>query len=514
MALDPKKTVTFRCMENGLLTYEMLKEISQAKKVREQDYSAINLDIPHTNASTNLSIVPDENYDKNVEHHQLLESKAQQYSSEWRENDLPSRVKDAEVVVVGQGSINTANKWRESLNEANEELKKLKPSQHEYITASEDEGSAKVSRQAREFYAKPTTREQRGKHLRPIAYLRTSIHDELSRADFIKCNGVNIPIDQFAWVYADMELRGYTGRLLIIVDNGSQKCNKCNKGMSHVLDSVQDSDFGAVFMTTPNRAFEDAVAFQMLLQAEQIYPGLKIYCSQDTGKCRMEGARKVTERKIRRQAVTDEYNTTRSRLDERFASTLSVSHLQLHNRMKRAASWRITRNRLETVSSIQISLYGSPSPWIPKAVQLMNKRKRGDRPNENDVQKRQKTDASNHSTTIQKQAYTIHKSYTSRTTNTLEGYTDLHPNDILPLNWPSRTNPNFQQVIENLKTRYQSEPYQVQQQIAGMVVTHWKQTQRGRFVKQVFDSNGQPRWKVLDDDAARERCTLAFKALA
>ena len=105
------------------------------------------------------------------------------------------------------------------------------------------------------------------------------------------------------------------------------------------------------------------------------------------------------------------------------------------------------------------------------------------------------------------------KRKTKPTTNTLEGYTDLHPNDILPLNWPSRTNVNFQQVIENLKTRYQSEPYQVQQQIAGMVVTHWKRTQRGRFVGQVFD-DGQPQWKVLDDDAARERCTLAFKALA
>ena len=56
------------------------------------------MNIPHYNASTNLSIVPDQNYEKNVEHHQLLESKAEQYNREWRKNGLPSRVKDAEVV--------------------------------------------------------------------------------------------------------------------------------------------------------------------------------------------------------------------------------------------------------------------------------------------------------------------------------------------------------------------------------------------------------------------------------
>ena len=88
----------------------------------------------------------------------------------------------------------------------------------------------------------------------------------------------------------------------------------------------------------------------------------------------------------------------------------------------------------------------------------------------------------------------------------------MFPNDILPPDWPAPANANFHQVIENLKTRYQSEPHQVQQQIAGEVVTHWKQTKKGRFVKQVFDSNGQPQWEELDDNAARKRCTLAFKA--
>jgi len=352
----------------------MLKEISQAKKVREDKLKAINLDIPHINASTNLSIVPDENYDDNVKHHWLVESKARQYKSEWREDGPPSRIKDAEVVEVGQGSIDTANKWRESLNEANEELKKLKPSQREYITASEDEGSAKVSCQAHKFYAKSTTREPRGKHNRPIAYLRTSTHDELTSSDYIKFDGKKLPIDQLAWVFADMELRGYTGRLLIIVDNGSQKNIKCSRGMSHLLDSIQEPDFGAIFMTTPNRTFDDAVAFQMLLEAEQIYDGLKIHCSQDTGKCRMEGARKVTERKIRHQAVTDEYNKTVSRVDQRLVSTLSEPHFILHNFMKKAARWSLRHNRLENISSIQAARYGSVSPWITETLRLMNER--------------------------------------------------------------------------------------------------------------------------------------------
>jgi len=361
-------------MENGLLTYEMLKEISRAKKDREDELKVINLDIPHYNASSKLSIVQDENYEKNVDHHQQVESKARQYKSEWKEDGLPSRIKDAEVVEVGQGSIDTANKWRERLNEANKELKKLKPSQREYKTASEDEGSAKVSRQARQYFIEPTTCERRGKHNRPIAYLRTSVHDELSSSDYIVCNGKKFPIDQLAWVYADMELRGYTGRLLIIVDNGSQKTAQCSKGMSHLLDSIQKPDFGAVFMTTPNRTFDDAVAFQMLLEAEQIYDGLKIHCSQDTGKCRMEGARKVTERKIRRQAVTDKYNKTKLGVDERFASTLSVPHHQLHERMKRAARWNLSYRHLETVSSIQAVRYGSVNPWITETLRLMNER--------------------------------------------------------------------------------------------------------------------------------------------
>ena len=83
-------------------------------------------------------------------------------------------------------------------------------------------------------------------------------------------------------------------------------------------------------MTTPNRTFDDAVAFQMLLEAEHIYNGFKFHFSQDSGKDPMEGARKVTERKIRRQAVTDEYNKTKLGIDERFASTLTKPRLQLH----------------------------------------------------------------------------------------------------------------------------------------------------------------------------------------
>ena len=377
MSLDSNKKVTIRCMENGLLTYEMLKEISQAKRVREDKLKAINQVILHINASKNLSIVPDEHYDDNVKHHQLLESKVRQYLSQWRKNGLPDDViKDLEVVKVGEGSYHTAIEWRERCREANEELKMLKPSQREYITASEDEGSAKVSLQAREFYVKPTTSEPRGKDKRPIAYLRTSKHDELNNTDFIECGGEKIPIDQFAWTYADIKLRGYTGKILIIVDNGSVKSNMCNKGMSLVLDSVQDSDFGAVFMTTPNRAFDDAVAFQMMLEAETIYPGLIFHCSQDTGKDRIEGARKVAERKIRRQVVIDEYNTTVSGVDQRLVRTLPEPHRQLNSRMKRAAVWKLTHNRLETVSSIQADLYDSVSPWIPKVLDLMKKRKR------------------------------------------------------------------------------------------------------------------------------------------
>ena len=380
MSLDSKKKVTIRCMENGLLTYEMLKEISQAKKVREDELKVINQDISHINASKNLSIVRDENYEWNVNHHQSVESKAQQYKSEWGPHGLPDDViKDLEVVEVGGGSKATARKWRKRSKKANERLKKLKPSQREYITASEDEGGSIVSDEAREFYVKPPTCERRGKDKRPIAYLRTSKQDdkELNSTDFIECNGEYLPIDQLAWVYADIKLRGYTGRIRIIVDNGVYKSNVCNKGMSLALDSVQDSDFGAVFMTTPNRAFEDAVAFQMFLQAEQIYPGLKIYCSQDTGKCRMEGARKVAERNIRRQVVIDEYNTTVSGVDQRLVRTLPEPHRQLHNRMKRAASKNLTLPFLTDISLIQTTKHGSASPWITETLRLMKNRKLG-----------------------------------------------------------------------------------------------------------------------------------------
>ena len=366
-------------MENGLLTYEMLKEISRAKKVREDKLKTITEDISHINASAKLSIVQDENYDDNVDHDQLVKEKAEHFSSYWKKHGLPDDViKDLEIVEVGEGSTATANKWRERSKKVNERLKRLNPSQHEYKTASEDKGGTIVSDEAREFYDEPSTCERRGKDHRPIAYLRTSKQDdkELNSTDFIEFNGEKIPMDQLAWVYADIKLRGYTGKIRIIVDNGVYKSNMCNNGMSHVLDSVQDSDFGAVFMTTPNRAFDDAVAFQMMLEAETIYPGFMFHFSQDTGKNRMEGARKVTERKIRRQFVFDEYNTTVSGVDQPLVSTLSEPHLILHNFMKRAAVWSLTCNRLETVSSIQATQYRTVSPWIPKVLELMKNRKR------------------------------------------------------------------------------------------------------------------------------------------
>ena len=564
-ALNPNKVIVIRLCQNGLMSPDGNEEVIQLVNERELGLKANRMEISHISPSNDVPVNPKSKDPKQSDIIKL----AKKFESKWEaDGKYPDEVKDA--FIRGQNYIlseERATKFRETVRNTKTKLREVNPNDLLHDISTTEKGSSIVNNGRLEYFGHRSEEHQVSDD---AAFLFRTSHNSTTTVKDM--NGIRLPIENVASAFACFELRKKLGLIpknaklmYIFFGKGKSRSTICSVHEEKLLDAILTNKIGHVVTTRPNRINEDSIVVQTYLE-----PNVGFHFSKDSGKKLMPILRNEAMRKGKHQTLINTCNKDVA-LVEQSHLEVTTSDLILHNLLK-----KVNKSRMPKGFIVQVEDYNSITSYVAplfplsslvlkhqnqleecndKAKTYLEQHPKPSKKKRNHQQEadrlysginvsnadevfdsiNQVLSTKNGSKAEQPTIDARWKVFINRHENdtcyhlidsamkkrkrqekdekffsTLEA-TSLHPNDILPLNLPALP-VTFQQVIENLKTRYQSEPYQVQQQIAGMVVTHWKQTQRGRFVKQVFDSNGQPQWKVLDDDAARERCTLAFKA--
>jgi len=384
-ALNPNKRIIFRSLENGLMTYDDgLDRISEAIEVKETKYTNIEKKISRNNASQDVPVVNEDGFD-NVEHQKQVGIKAAEYRLEWKKKGcLPD---DVEVVAIGEGNKEAAQKWRAALREVHNKLDVQDEDQHTYITADTDEGQVIVSQSSCGYFTPSegidgVDLDKDVSDARPAIYMRATKGEKTTELHRAGKGGSDwfegFPIDQLTTAYADIKLRKIKGTIYIILDEDVERKVKCAKGKSHLYDLIRHREVGSVFMKSPNRGNEDAVEIRMMLEAKNSCNGLQFYFSEDSGKDPLLSADKEAERKILRIEALAEFKAKEAAIEKTFTATLSASDLQLHNFMKnKVVNKLLNEHFLKTVVSYQKVRKGAPSPWIVEILKEKNKKRKG-----------------------------------------------------------------------------------------------------------------------------------------